>query len=75
MIAIDAVSARAAELDPAAAGRKVGRGLLTVLAAVVVAVGWLAGRMVTLAAAGALWTFAALTLGWQEARPTKKEKK
>lgn len=76
VLTLDRVAARRAELDPAAAARRAGRALLTALAAVLFALGWLAGRTVTLAvaaarlvAAVALWCAAAMALGWREARP------
>lgn len=77
MIALDAIGARRAELDPAAAARRVGRGLLTLVAGVLLAAGWLAARAVTatIAAAGLawlalLWCVAAAELGYRDVRPS-----
>ena len=68
---LDEVTARSRELDVAAGARRFGRALLTVLAAVLFAVGWLAARVVTLTVAAALWSCAAVALGWREARPVR----
>lgn len=75
-LSVEAVSARAGEFDLAAAARRVGRAVLTALAAVLFAAGWLAARTVALAITGSrllaavmLWCAAAVALGWREARP------
>lgn len=59
----------AARIDPGAALLALGRLLLLVLAAVLFAAGWLAGR--TLAAT--VWACAAIRLGWQEGRRAPRE--
>ena len=69
---VEQVSARAREVDVRAGLSRAGRALLTALAAVLFAVGWLAGRTVTLAVAAVLWSCAAVALGWREARPAKR---
>jgi hypothetical protein len=61
---LDQVAARAREVHP-------GRVLLTAVAAVLFGLGWLAARAVTLAVAVALWSAAAVSLGWREARPRR----
>lgn len=46
-----------------------GRALLTLLAGLLYAVGWLAGKTVTVGALVVLWSAAAVKVGWREARP------
>lgn len=59
---LDQVSARARDIH-------LGRVLLTALAAVLFALGWLAARTVTGAVTVTLWCAAAVALGWRDARP------
>ncbi len=61
-LTLDQTSVRARDIH-------LGRALLTVLAAVLFALGWLAGRAVTGAVAVTLWCAAAVALGWRDARP------
>lgn len=63
---LDRVSAHAREVHP-------GRVLLTAVAAALFGLGWLAARAVTTLVAAALWSAAAVSLGWREARPGRGE--
>jgi hypothetical protein len=62
---LDQVSARAQ------AYRRVhlGRALLTALAAVLVGIGWAAGRLVTGLVVAVTWSAAAVAVGWTAGRP------
>jgi fatty acid desaturase len=46
-----------------------GRALLTILAALFFAIGWVAGKTITVIWLSIAWSFAAVKVGWQEARP------
>lgn len=59
-VPVDRIAAEARELHP-------GRTLLTVLAASLFALGWLAGRTVSVAWAACAWCLAAIKVGWADA--------
>jgi len=57
----DRVTAQAREIH-------IGRLVLTVLAAVLFAVGWSAGKVVTVVGGALVWSFAAVKVGWNDGR-------
>lgn len=58
---IDRINEEARRID-------VGRALLTAIAAVLYAVGWLAGKLFTIFGFVVNWTVAAVMIGWRDAR-------
>lgn len=63
-VPVDRITAEARDVD-------LGRALLTVVAAVLFAVGWLAGKVVGGLIAAVAWSLAAVKVGWVEARRTR----
>jgi hypothetical protein len=61
-VPLDRISEQAREIRP-------GRALLTIIAAMLFALGWITAKMLTVAWLAILWSFAAVKVGWQEARP------
>lgn len=62
MVTLDEVRAEAQRIDPAAAGRM----LLTILAGLLYAVAWVPARTVRLLWIAAVWSYAAMSLGWRD---------
>lgn len=62
MVTLDEVRAEARQIDPAAAGRM----LLTLLAGLLYALGWVPAKTVRVLWAGAAWSLAAVKLGWRD---------
>jgi hypothetical protein len=62
VVTLDEVRAEARQIDPAAAGRM----LLTLLAGLLYALGWVPARTVRVLWAAAVWSFAAVKLGWRD---------
>ena len=60
-VPVDRITAEAREIDLA-------RTILSVLAAVLFVIGWLAGKTVGLVLGVVAWSFAAVKVGWQDAR-------
>lgn len=63
-VPVDRITAEARDVD-------LGRALLTVVAAVLFAVGWLAGKVVGGLITAVAWSLAAVKVGWVEARRTR----
>jgi hypothetical protein len=61
-VPLDRISEQAREIRP-------GHALLTIIAAMLFALGWITAKMLTVAWLAILWSFAAVKVGWQEARP------
>jgi hypothetical protein len=64
-IPVDRITERARRIDPL-------RLLLTVLAAPLVALGWTAGKVVTVVWVVLAWSLAAVQVGWEDARSPGK---
>lgn len=47
---------------------KIGQALLTAVAAVLYAVGWVTGKVFTIASLAVRWFVAAVVLGWRDSR-------
>jgi hypothetical protein len=62
-----------AEVNAAARAAHFGRAALTGIAAVLWAVGWLVGKLVAGVWFVVAWVFAAVRLGWRDARPKPVE--
>lgn len=58
---VEEINARAQQIE-------FGRTLLTILAAVFFAVGWLIGKTFTVVWLAVVWSAVAVKVGWQEAR-------
>lgn len=63
-VPVDRITAEARAAHP-------GRTLLTIVAAVLYGVGWVAAKTVAVVWLGLAWSFAAVKVGWQDARAAK----
>jgi len=61
-VPVDAIAAEADRVD-------VGRLLLTAVAGLLFAVGWVAGKAFTVVVSVVVWSVAAVKVGWVTARP------
>lgn len=61
---LDRISAEAQEVH-------IGRMLLTLIGAILYALGWTAGTMLTVLWLVIAWSFMAVKLGWQDARASR----
>lgn len=62
MVTLDEVRAEAQRIDPAVARRT----LLTILAGLLYAAAWVPARTIRMLWAAAVWSFAAMSLGWRD---------
>jgi hypothetical protein len=62
MVTLDEVRAEARQIDPAVAGRM----LLTLLAGLLYAVGWVPAKTIRYSWVVLAWSFAAVKLGWRD---------
>ena len=76
MVALDVISARARQVRFAPIAARFGRGLLTLLAAVLFVLGWLAAKAVTGVVVlvrglwlAVVWIGVAVAVGWKAGRP------
>lgn len=66
-VPVDRITARAREVH-------FGRSVLTLIAAVLFGLGWLVAKVFTVLWLALTWSWAAIALGWREARsPTRGE--
>jgi hypothetical protein len=63
-VPVDRITAEAREAHP-------GRALLTLIAGVLYGLGWLAAKTVAVLWLAVAWSFAAVKVGWQDARRVK----
>lgn len=60
-VPVDRITAEAREIHP-------GRALLTVIAAVLYGIGWVAAKTVAVVWLAVAWSYAAVKVGWSDAR-------
>jgi hypothetical protein len=63
-VQLDRITAEARQIE-------IGRTLLTLIAVVLYAVGWLVGFVIKAAFVVVAWSFAAVKVGWNDARPRR----
>lgn len=68
------ISADARQVRPDEVAARAARLLLTLVASLLFAVGWCAAKTVAGVWLAAVWTFAAVRVGWQEARKSRPDR-
>lgn len=70
---VEQIGRDARQVDAAAAARRVGRFLLTILAGVLYTVGWTVRKTFVVGWLAITWSWAAVRLGWREAAPKPRK--
>jgi hypothetical protein len=70
---VEQIGQDARQVDAAAAARRIGRFLLTVIAGVLYTVGWTVRKVFVVGWLAFTWSWAAVRLGWREAAPKPRK--